>query len=54
MPRPTLFLTVDPVGSDAHISAAYTEAADRHNTMVNGNQFPDAGFDIACPTTKNY
>ena len=50
---PTLFLTVDPVGSDAHISAAYTEAAERHNRMVDNNQFPDAGFDIACPTTKN-
>jgi len=53
MSMPTLFLTVDPVGADAHISSAYTEAADRHNVMVNGNLFPDAGFDIACPTSKN-
>jgi len=53
MSRPTLFLTVDPVGADAHIAAAYAAAADRHNRMIDGNQFPDAGFDIACPTSKN-
>ena len=49
---PTLFLTVDPVGSDAHIAAAYADAAERHNRMVDNNQFPDAGFDIPCPTSR--
>ena len=52
MSRPILFLTVDPVGADAHIAAAYTAAADRHNQMIDDNPFPDAGFDIACPTSR--
>ena len=49
---PTLYIAVDPVGSDAYIENAYAEAAVMHNNMVDTHKCPDAGFDVFCPTDK--
>jgi len=49
---PTLYIAVDPVGSDAYIENAYAEAATMHNNMIDTHKCPDAGFDVFCPTGK--